>query len=171
VSSSFPHEESANAAAARACCRRHRHRACTRASKPVPHSAEFEREGGGDGGREVFHKRRWAAWAWTPLTVEIWCYIWLVFRQMWLRFKDVVHLACHSIPIRGTLKNCNIWPENQEVNICVCCFTVCLRTGMAQRQRAGLITPRSQDRNLLPVCLFLFHQRLFFFVRLVVIRP
>jgi hypothetical protein len=24
-------------------------------------------------------------------------------------------------------------------------------TGMAQRQRAGLITPRSQDRNLLPV--------------------
>ena len=27
-------------------------------------------------------------------------------------------------------------------------------TGMAQRQRAGLITPRSQDRNLLPVRLF-----------------
>jgi hypothetical protein len=24
-------------------------------------------------------------------------------------------------------------------------------TGMAQRQRAGLITPRTQDRNLLPV--------------------
>ena len=26
-----------------------------------------------------------------------------------------------------------------------------LITGMAQRQRAGLITPRSQDRNLIPV--------------------
>ena len=29
-----------------------------------------------------------------------------------------------------------------------------LKTGMAQRQRAGLITLRSQDRNLLPVYLF-----------------
>ncbi len=32
---------------------------------------------------------------------------------------------------------------------------------MAQRQRAGLITPRSQDRNLLPVYMFLGFSNLF----------
>ena len=31
-------------------------------------------------------------------------------------------------------------------------------TGMAQRQRAGLITPRSQDRNLLPVLFINSHR-------------
>ena len=36
-------------------------------------------------------------------------------------------------------------------------------TGMAQRQRAGLITPRSQDRNLLPVKIFSSTKSQYFF--------
>jgi hypothetical protein len=35
---------------------------------------------------------------------------------------------------------------------------------MAQRQRAGLITPRSQDRNLLPVLYFVYQNHAFNFL-------
>ena len=63
----------------------------------------------------------------------------------------------------ATLKKCNNLEESQCLSILAKLSDSCAKTGMAQRQRAGLITPRSQDRNLLPVYVF-SKKNLFFFL-------
>ena len=67
--------------------------------------------------------------------------------DMWIRATSfVTHYKIVTI-CKNLLKNC-------QVNILKLVHMLVSRTGMAQRQRAGLITPRSQDRNLLPVIFF-----------------
>ena len=56
-----------------------------------------------------------------------------------------------EISLEAAMKKCNTLDANHVVLISGRVTMKCARTGMAQRQRAGLITPRSQDRNLLPV--------------------
>jgi len=53
----------------------------------------------------------------------------------------------------ATMEKCKFGRKSSCSYICEH-STPTWKTGMAQRQRAGLITPRSQDRNLLPVLVF-----------------
>ena len=72
--------------------------------------------------------------------------------HLWYDLRMVMDYTPEDVGSKPTAGNISIWLLYRSSTSCIDIYT--FFTGMAQRQRAGLITPRSLDRNGLPV---LFH--------------